>query len=508
MSFTPMERLIHRKRTRDNNNNNDNYSSRHHGHDSESDSDNGDNGLHDSGDDYDDDDHCNNGMTESPSEYKKGGYHPVCIGEKYNEKYIIEKKLGFGYFSTVWLASDQTRPDDDPHKIVAIKISKSRESFQEAAQDEMKILQTLGNQHFIVQLLDQFVIWGPNGKHYCLVFEPMWKDLYYLIRKFDFKGLPSKLLKVLAYQILCGVEYMHEKQIIHTDIKPENFLLSLPFDLQYDALCQDRNIYLDLKKQLRWHQSQTQLKTHPHTLSRNQRKRLKEKMKMASVVSSGAGDSTIDPPSNLSAVDIQLRMQHLERMKMPSELNRSKNLIVKVADFGNACWTHKHYSSDITTRQYRSPEVLLGYPYGTGVDMFACGIMFFEMATGELPFRPEKNKDPYYRNEDHLTLIYRTAGYIPRHMIKEGKYSDHYFNRRCEFRRHSVDSLEPRPLEDLLRRYNYKDEDASVFCDFLMHLLEPDPKNRWTATQSKQHPWLAEIHLAYQERGLNAFSLE
>jgi len=36
-----------------------------------------------------------------------GGYHPVAIGEKYKERYTIEKKLGWGHFSTVWLASDR-----------------------------------------------------------------------------------------------------------------------------------------------------------------------------------------------------------------------------------------------------------------------------------------------------------------------------------------------------------------------------------------------------------------
>lgn len=29
----------------------------------------------------------------------------------------------------------------------------------------------------------------------------------------------------------------------------------------------------------------------------------------------------------------------------------------KIVDFGNACWTHKHFTDDIQTRQYRSPEV-------------------------------------------------------------------------------------------------------------------------------------------------------
>jgi hypothetical protein len=29
----------------------------------------------------------------------------------------------------------------------------------------------------------------------------------------------------------------------------------------------------------------------------------------------------------------------------------------KIVDFGNACWTYKQFTSDIQTRQYRSPEV-------------------------------------------------------------------------------------------------------------------------------------------------------
>lgn len=29
----------------------------------------------------------------------------------------------------------------------------------------------------------------------------------------------------------------------------------------------------------------------------------------------------------------------------------------KIVDFGNACWINKQFSSDIQTRQYRSPEV-------------------------------------------------------------------------------------------------------------------------------------------------------
>ena len=40
--------------------------------------------------------------------YKKGGYHPVFIGEKYKAgRYQVLKKLGWGHFSTVWLVLDK-----------------------------------------------------------------------------------------------------------------------------------------------------------------------------------------------------------------------------------------------------------------------------------------------------------------------------------------------------------------------------------------------------------------
>jgi len=29
----------------------------------------------------------------------------------------------------------------------------------------------------------------------------------------------------------------------------------------------------------------------------------------------------------------------------------------KIADVGNACWIDRHFTDDVTTRQYRSPEV-------------------------------------------------------------------------------------------------------------------------------------------------------
>lgn len=41
------------------------------------------------------------------AQYVKGGYHPVHIGDTFSDgRYIVVRKLGWGHFSTVWLAKD------------------------------------------------------------------------------------------------------------------------------------------------------------------------------------------------------------------------------------------------------------------------------------------------------------------------------------------------------------------------------------------------------------------
>jgi hypothetical protein len=45
---------------------------------------------------------------ESLSKYQPGGYHPVNLGDTFeNDRYKIHHKLGWGGYSTVWLAKDR-----------------------------------------------------------------------------------------------------------------------------------------------------------------------------------------------------------------------------------------------------------------------------------------------------------------------------------------------------------------------------------------------------------------
>ena len=60
--------------------------------------------------DTDNDDDSSATCEEGHNAYRPGGYHPVRIGEVYNNRYEIQRKLGWGHFSTVWLAVDTASP--------------------------------------------------------------------------------------------------------------------------------------------------------------------------------------------------------------------------------------------------------------------------------------------------------------------------------------------------------------------------------------------------------------
>jgi hypothetical protein len=45
-------------------------------------------------------------VSEPLNRYEVGGYHPVNVGEVFNQRYKIVRKLGWGLYSTVWLVQD------------------------------------------------------------------------------------------------------------------------------------------------------------------------------------------------------------------------------------------------------------------------------------------------------------------------------------------------------------------------------------------------------------------
>lgn len=45
-------------------------------------------------------------IEEGDDAYRPGGFHPVYIGDVFNDRYKILNKIGYGTYSTVWLVED------------------------------------------------------------------------------------------------------------------------------------------------------------------------------------------------------------------------------------------------------------------------------------------------------------------------------------------------------------------------------------------------------------------
>ena len=58
-----------------------------------------------------------------------------------------------------------------------------------------------GSEH-VVRLLDSFKHEGPNGTHFCMVFEPMGHNLLSLIKYYDYRGVPPDTVRQISRQVL------------------------------------------------------------------------------------------------------------------------------------------------------------------------------------------------------------------------------------------------------------------------------------------------------------------
>lgn len=525
----------------------------------------------DDDDDDEDDKNLKKSAEEDPQDYKEGGYHPAYIGETYkNGRYILVRKLGWGHFSTVWLAKDTI---NNIH--VAMKIVRSAQGYRETAVDEIKLLTKINmtdkdhpGHQYLIKLLDYFDHKGCNGTHICIVFEVLGESLLGLIRRYKHKGLPIKFVKQISKEILLAIDFLNRKcGIIHTDIKPENILIGIH---QVEALLNyleetqwERHILKKVSSKYLINGSGsidtksltnlTKARSSTFGSSRYGKKRansvVTDSQPLPSPLRSHSNSFFNSPLSNASINSTNNKVNDLQNIPIPSVtassnlsksysisnsfapgsdlpsrmsykdiqtiMNRQKetekNLFdyvppnedeivdddminIKIADLGNACWTFKHFTNDIQTRQYRSPEVILGAQWGCSADIWSIGCLIFELLTGDFLFEPTEGQS-FGKNDDHLAQIIELLGPIPEDLIKSSYYGKHYFQPNLKNLK-KIQNLKPWPLESvLLEKYKFSDKDSLEIADFLRGMLILDPKKRMDAAGLSNHYWLNDCNV-------------
>jgi serine/threonine protein kinase len=467
---------------------------------------------------------------ETASDYKKGGYHPVHIGEVFNSRYVAVEKLGWGHFSTVWRVWDTVE-----RTYYAMKVQRSASHYRDAALDEIKLCAQADQvpddpaRENVLRLVNSFQHDGPNGLHVCMLFEVLGCNLLSMVKASNYKGLPLPLVKRIIRDAIVGIDFLHSRcGIIHTDFKLEN-MMYVRRDVER-LPAPDPSLLTEVK------------------LTRNQKKRLKKKQAARAAGSIGDADmsdktETSQSESSLAREDEDFLAEtappiplpalpeicceaifselagdeppplppadqiywkplppHLQRRKRRDEIRSLLNgrpevwvrYNFKVVDLGNACWIHKHFTDDVQTRQYRSPEVILGARWGPKIDVWSIGCIAWELLTGDFLFDPKNSTHKgYEKDDDHLALIIERCGGIPPALIDEGRLRSKFFDQRYNLRKIRQSDLRPEKLSDrIVRKYHWKRQNAEELEFFLRECLQVMDCDRASSAQLLEHDWL------------------
>lgn len=158
---------------------------------------------------------------------------------------------------------------------------------------------------------------------------------------------------------------------------------------------------------------------------------------------------------------------------------------MRFCDLGGCCDDRHSRTAIVSTRHYRSPEVILGLGWMYSTDIWSMGCIIYELFTGKLLYDT-------HDNQEHLHLLEKTIGRLPAdwpmRCMDEAKI---LFTSAGQLRplsdpKHMARVSRARPIRELI-------PDREL-CDLITQCLHYDRSKRLTAREMAVHPYVLKYY--------------
>ena len=225
------------------------------------------------------------------------------------------------------------------------------------------------NSPYIVKIHGVFF---SKGKIY-IVLDYLSKGSFAAFLKMNYP-LKEDTIRFYAAEIILFLEYLQSQKIVHRDLKPENIMLNDKFHLQMIDFATARKIgyYYD-KKEMKFKEDNFDLENDD------------DDIKGAKVIVNPDDDDEDE-----------------EEEKEEEDNNSNENNINYKRKIKKIPPRNKTF---VGTAEYVSPEVIGDQPAGYGADLWAFGIMLYQMFCGKTPFKGGTNYITF-KNIEKLKISY------------------------------------------------------------------------------------------------------
>jgi len=305
-------------------------------------------------------------------------------------KYFILNKIGSGMFSTIYLSYNNKNK-----QFYALKVIEYNNGLKEI--EKLQDINKDANKNNCIYYIEYFK-WDDK---LIIIYPYLFVSLDIILNKYYPNGMPENIVLKIYNDIKKSILFIHSKNILHADIKPDNICVKLNF---FSTILKDENLNIinKVNKTKNKNSILQQIYNENFKKEDSDNEMSDDDINTDSDIDSSNEDDyeLIFKYTNKKEVNTNNKQDNNQEINnyLDNSTNNYDNIFLNstyyLCDFGNSFKINNdNYFLDYNTRYYRSPEIILRCKHTLKSDYWAFGCSLCEILYNKILFNPLKLDD-------------------------------------------------------------------------------------------------------------------